>query len=324
MLFYLDNWQSVAPLTDAQKKRMARFPAAQRRMTRGLNENYARELMELHTLGVDGGYTQKDIIEVARCFTGWTLRQPQRGGLFEFNAQIHDKGEKTVLGVTIPAGGGIEDGQKVLDILAKHPSTARFVSYKLAQRFVADQPPASLVNRMADKFRDSDGDIRQVMKTMIDSKEFWSKGALRAKVKTPFEMVVSAVRALDAQIDFAQPLANQIAQLGQPLYRKQEPTGYSTVAAEWVNSAALLGRMNFALALAQNRIPGVKVDAKRFGEEANPEEIAKSVLFRDVTPATREAIERAIAQQKEKNPALQTSPALLAGLVVGSPEFQRR
>lgn len=324
MLFYLDNWQSVAPLTEEQKRRLARLPAAQRRMSRGLNENYARELLELHTLGVDGGYTQKDIIEVARCFTGWTLREPLRGGGFEFNERVHDKGEKVVLGVTIPAGGGMEDGLKVLDILARHPSTARFISFKLAQRFVADQPPAALVERMTSKFRSSNGDIRAVMKTMLDSKEFWSQGALHAKVKTPFEMVVSAVRALDAQIDSAQALANQLTQLGQPLYRKQEPTGYSTLAAEWVNTAALLGRMNFALALAQNRLPGVTVDVKRFGEEANAERIAQAILFREVTPATRQAIEKAIAAQQEKDPSLKPSPALLAGLVVGSPEFQRR
>jgi uncharacterized protein (DUF1800 family) len=324
MLFYLDNWQSIAPPTEEQKKRMAKLPAAQRRANRGLNENYARELMELHTLGVDGGYTQKDIIEVARCFTGWTLRQPLRGGGFEFNERVHDKGEKVVLGVTIPAGGGMEDGLKVLDILATHPSTARFVSYKLAQRFLADAPPAPLVDKMATTFRSSNGDIRSVMKTMLDAKEFWSQGAYRAKVKTPFEMVVSAVRALGGEIDFAQPLANQVAQLGQPLYRKVEPTGYSTVASEWVNSAALLGRMNFALALAQNRVPGVRIDVKRFGAEANAEEIAKAVLFREITPATRQAIEKALAEQKEKNPKAAASPAVLAGLVVGSPEFQRR
>ena len=174
--------------------------------------------MELHTLGVDGGYTQKDVIEVARCFTGWTI-QPAAiaAASFVFNDRVHDKGEKIVLGVTIPAGGGKEDGEKVLDILARHPSTARFISTKLAQRFVADDPPPALIERMAKTFRETDGDIRAVMATMLDSKEFFSEGAFRAKVKSPFEMVVSAVRATGAQVDFAIPLANQIAQLGEPL-----------------------------------------------------------------------------------------------------------
>ena len=163
-----------------------------------------------------------------------------------------------MLGVKIPAGGGKEDGEKVLDILARHPSTARFISTELAQRFVADDPPPALIDRMAKTFHDNDGDIRAVMKTMLDSKEFFSEGAYRAKVKTPLEMIVSAVRATGAQVDFAFPLAQQIAQLGEPLYRKIEPTGYSSANAEWVNSAALLARMNFALALAQNRVPGVQ------------------------------------------------------------------
>ncbi len=171
MLFYLDNWQSVGPNTP-QARRAGNQPR------RGLNENYGRELMELHTLGVEGGYTQKDVTEVARCFTGWTIEQPQRGGKFFFNPRMHDNGEKTVLGVTIPAGGGIEDGEKVLDILAHHPSTAHFISKKLAMRFVADEPPASLVDRMSQTFLKSDGDLREVMRTMLNSKEFWSRGRL--------------------------------------------------------------------------------------------------------------------------------------------------
>jgi uncharacterized protein (DUF1800 family) len=253
MLFYLDNWQSVAPEAAA-----ARAGAKNRR---GLNENYGRELLELHTLGVDGGYTQKDVTEVARCFTGWTIAQPQRGGSFSFDARLHDEGEKTVLGVTIPAGGGIQDGEKVLDIVAHHPSTAHFISRQLAQRFVADDPPSSLVDRMADTFLKSNGDIREVLKTMLNSKEFWSEGAYRSKMKSPFEMVVSAVRAVNGDVDFALPLANQVAQLGEPLYRKQEPTGYSNSSKEWLNSAGLLARMNFALQLANGNMQGVKVDA---------------------------------------------------------------
>ena len=252
MLFYLDNWQSVGPNAPGAGR-----GNAQRR--RGLNENYGRELMELHTLGVNGGYTQKDVTEVARCFTGWTINQPQRGGKFVFNPRLHDNGEKVVLGVRIPAGGGESDGEKVLDILAHHPSTARFVSRKLAMRFVADDPPESLVARMADTFQKTDGDIRAVLETMLKSKEFWSEGAYRSKMKSPLEMVASAVRAVDGNVDFAFPLVNQVAQLGEPLYRKIEPTGYSNSSKEWMNSAGLMARMNFALQLADNKIPGVKV-----------------------------------------------------------------
>jgi uncharacterized protein (DUF1800 family) len=277
--------------------------------------------MELHTLGVDGGYTQTDVTEVARCFTGWTIRNPQQGGGFFYNDRVHDKGEKLVLGVTIPPGGGQEDGEKVLDILARHPATARFISRELAQRFVADDPPPALTDRMAKTFTESDGDLREVMKTMLASKEFFSAGAYRAKMKTPLEVIVSAVRATGAQVDYAAPLVNQIAQLGEPLYRKIEPTGYSSANAEWVNSASLLGRMNFGLSLAQNKVSGVKVDAQRFVDD--PSRVARQVLFTDATPQTREAIAKAFASEKDKNP--KASPqALLAGLVIGSPDFQRR
>lgn len=252
MLFYLDNWQSVAP--DLHPPNDA---AAKRR--RGLNENYGRELLELQTLGVDGGYTQKDVIEVARCFTGWTIDKPREGGGFVYKDKLHDKGEKIVLGNVIPAGGGMNDGLRVLDILAHHPATAHFISLKLAQRFVADNPPPSLVNRMAGAFLKTGGDLRVVMQTMLSSGEFWSQGAYRAKIKTPFEMVVSAVRATGADVNSAAALERQVARMGEPLYRKVEPTGYSFANAEWVSSAGLLDRMNFALALAQNRVPGVAV-----------------------------------------------------------------
>jgi uncharacterized protein (DUF1800 family) len=197
---------------------------------------------------------------VARCFTGWSIQRPQLGGAFVFNAQLHDSGEKVVLGVTIPAGGGIEDGEKVLDILASHPSTAHLIATKLAQRFVADDPPARLVNRMAEVFQKSDGDLRAVMESMLNSKEFWSEGAFRSKMKSPLEMVASAVRAVNGDVDFAFPLVNQVAQLGEPLYRKQEPTGYSNSSQEWLTSAGLLARMNFAVQLASGKVPGVKVE----------------------------------------------------------------
>ena len=305
MLFFLDNWQSVSP--GAPRRMNAKQPV------RGLNENYARELMELHTLGVDGGYTQKDVTEVARCFTGWTIRLPRQGGDFFYNDRVHDKGEKTVLGQKIPAGGGKDDAEKVLDILAKHPSTARFISKKLAQRFVADDPPKRLIDKMAKTFRDKKGDIREVMKTMLTSDEFFSKAAYRAKVKSPFEMVVSAVRATRAQVDFAFPLARQIADLGQPLYRKLEPTGYSDVNSEWVNSSALLARMNFALSLTQNKVPGSKVDVASFSGGAG--DVARQVLFTDAKPETLAAIEKQ-AQGATKAPVV--------GLLLGSPDFQRK
>ena len=305
MLFFLDNWESVG--ATAPQRGNAKRPA------RGLNENYARELMELHTLGVDGGYTQKDVTEVARCFTGWTIRQPREGGDFFYNDRVHDKGEKTVLSVKIPAGGGRDDAEKVLDILARHPATARFISKKLAQRFVSDDPPQKLIDKMAKTFRDKNGDIREVMKTMLTSDEFFSQAAYRAKVKTPFEMIVSAVRATGAHVDFAFPLANQIAQLGEPLYRKLEPTGYSDANSEWVNSAALLARMNFALSLAQNKVPGSKLDASLFS--GAPADIARQVLFTDAKPETLAAIEKQTQG---------STSAPVVGLMLGSPDFQRR
>jgi uncharacterized protein (DUF1800 family) len=305
MLFFLDNWESVGPDTSPRR-------ANAKRPARGLNENYARELMELHTLGVDGGYTQKDVTEVARCFTGWTIRAPRQGGDFFYNDRVHDKGEKTVLGVKIPAGGGQDDAEKVLDILARHPATARFISKKLAERFVADNLPQKLIDRMAKTFRDKNGDIREVMKTMLESDEFFAQSAYRAKVKTPFEMIVSAVRATGAQVDFAFPLARQIADLGEPLYRKLEPTGYSDANSEWVNSAALLARMNFALSLAQNKVPGSKLDVSRFS--GDPAGVARQILFTDARPETLAAIEK--QEQSAKAPVV--------GLLLGSPDFQRR
>ncbi len=328
MLFYLDNWQSVG--NDAAEKPR---PFAPKQAKRGLNENYGRELMELHTLGVDGGYTQQDVINVARCFTGWTISGPRRGGGFEYNDRMHDKGQKVVLGHVIPAGGGMNDGLKVLDILAHHPATAHHISLELAKRFVADDPPPSLVNRMAATFLASDGDLREVTRVMITSPEFWSQGAYQAKLKTPFEMVVSAVRATNADVNSAFLLAQELNKLGEPLYRKVEPTGYSNANAEWVSSAGLLDRMNFALALAHNRVPGVKVDIAQWQTvtDRDPMELARQILEQDPSVQTKAAIEKALNDPELQKQLTENAkagppqtPSLIAGLVVGSPEFQRR
>ncbi|MCX6605195.1 MAG: DUF1800 domain-containing protein [Acidobacteria bacterium] len=251
MLFYLDNWTSMSAEA-AQRGRG-------KKKAQGLNENYARELLELHTMGVDNGYTQKDVTEVARCFTGWSMTAPKMGGGFVFNARNHDRGEKIVLGHRIAAGGGKEDGLRVIDILMEHPSTARFIARKLAQRFVADEPPPALVERMAKSFTKTKGEIAPMLALLFASPEFWSEGAYKAKMKMPFEMVASALRATNARVDSTVALTQQLATLGQPLYKKVEPTGYYATAEEWTNSAALLARMNFAMALTSNKVPGVKV-----------------------------------------------------------------
>lgn len=297
MLFYLDNWQSVAP--------------GQSKNGRGLNENYGRELLELHTLGVNAGYTQTDVIEVARCFTGWTIANPRKGGGFEYNAKVHDNGQKVVLGHVIPAGGGMNDGLEVLRILASHPATAHHICLQLAQRFVADDPPPSLVNRMQRTFLKTGGDLRQVTQTMLHSPEFWSQGAYAAKVKTPFEMVVSAIRATNADVTSAFLVVNELRKLGEPLYGKIEPTGYTFANAEWVNSSALLDRMNFSLALARNGMAGVKIDTTAWQTLAQPDPLiaARAVLDQDPSEPTAAAIRK--------------TPNLVVALALGSPEFQR-
>jgi uncharacterized protein (DUF1800 family) len=273
--------------------------------------------MELHTLGVDGGYTQQDVTEVARCFTGWTIRVPRNGGDFEFNPRMHDGAEKHVLGVAIPAGGGMEDGLKVLDILAHHPSTAHFISKSLAIRFVSDNPPETLVAKMAHTFQSTDGDLLQVMRTMIYAPEFWDPANFRAKMKSPLEMMASAIRAVNGDVDFAQSLVGQLNQLGEPLYRKLEPTGYSNRGSDWMNSASLLTRMNFSIALAQNKITGVKVDLAQFTLGLDPSRIERNILLTDASPSARDAIQTGLDQQQQMG-------AMAAGLTLGSPDFQRR
>jgi len=271
MLFYLDNWLSAAPtgIPDSgfgirgRKRRFALIPdprspipanSQNKKRSRGLNENYGRELLELHTLGVDGGYTQQDVIAVARAFTGWTI---DRGGNFRFVPALHDNGTKVVLGRTIKPGGGMEDGETVLDIVASHPSTAHHIAFELAQRLVADEPPAALVDRAAARFRATNGDLREAVRTIVTSPEFLAPEARHAKFKTPFELVVSAVRTTGADVREGGPFVQVLQQLGQPLYMCQPPTGYDDTADAWVSAGGLVSRMNFATRLASGSIPGV-------------------------------------------------------------------
>ncbi|MDQ3920058.1 MAG: DUF1800 domain-containing protein [Acidobacteriota bacterium] len=345
----------------------------QQRPKRGINENYARELMELHTMGVDGGYTQKDVQEVARAFTGWTIYQPRGGGIygddagqdsrsgsFLFNPRMHDEGEKVVLGQKIDAGG-IEDGEKVLDILVAQPATARFIATKLCRFFVADNPSPALVSRVADAFHKSNGDIKTTLRAIFYSPEFNSQDARRAKIKTPFELTASAIRTLGADVDVRPPLIQWIAKMGEPLYGYIAPTGYPDTADYWVNTGALLERLNFSLALVSNRIPGVRVDLSKFvGEEADSSRAVNQqavvdrflavVLQGDISPKSREVLMRQLTDQssapitstpdrtaREKNVAAarreqargdgtvgNPEVARIAALVIGSPEFQRQ
>jgi uncharacterized protein (DUF1800 family) len=356
MLFYLDNFLSADPRAAErqaaqramrQHARYGRFGGpwpprpqanpqqAAKKNERGLNENYGRELMELHTLGVDGGYTQKDVTEVARCFTGWTIDKPRMYADFKFDDRLHDPDSKLVLGKKIHSGG-MKDGEQVIDLLVHHPSTAKFISTKLARRFVSDIPPASLVKRMAETFQSSDGDVKAVLRTMIWSPEFWSRDAYRAKIKTPFELVVSAVRALGTDVDTPLPLVQWVGRIGEPLYQCQPPTGYSDKADTWVNTGALLNRLNYSLALAGNRMRGARTDvASLLGVDSSSD--PKMALDRAVQvflggeagPTTVETLEKQldnpqVLQAKLDDPRKQVDLGVVAGLVLGAPEFQRR
>ncbi len=359
MLFYLDNWLSVGPDSDFAKygpggpRRMQRAgrggggfgrpqnPQRQQRqqqakqMRSGLNENYAREIMELHTLGVNGGYSQKDVTELAKILTGWTIKEPRRGGGFDFNERMHQPGEKYFLGKKIKEHGQ-KEGEEVIDILAHHPATAKFVCTKLAMRFVSDDPPPALVDRMAQTFLDKDGDIREVLRTMFHSPEFWAPEAYRAKVKTPLEFVVSAVRASGVDVQNAMPLVQSLNRMGMPLYGAQPPTGYSMKADAWVNSSALLNRMNFALQMGTGRLPGAKFDAGTLLGNASPTDptqvvalLETSLLSSDVSKQTHETIEKQLNDPQVTGRRLDDSPrpvnaGVIAGLILGSPEFQRR
>jgi len=347
MLFYLDNWQSSQPRS---------YPAGNgkpARTTGGVNENYARELMELHTLGVNGGYTQKDVQEVARCFTGWTIQKPNEQGLFLFRPGMHDDGEKMVLGHRIPAGGGIGDAERVLDILASHPSTARFIATKLARRFIADEPPASLIDRAADKFLKTDGSIRETLRVIINSPEFFSAAAYRAKVRTPFEFVVAALRALNASSEADPALLDWIKRMGQPVFGRLTPDGFPDSADQWLASGSLLERFNFASALATNRIKGTRIDTDGFlanvdlkDPHAVADRLTTALLAGNISQETRVVIEK-IAKEEFAKPFVGSPPLTGVGyrnepgkggvssvtspyvvemisMLVGAPEFQRR
>jgi uncharacterized protein (DUF1800 family) len=367
MLFYLDNFQSMSPNTQIggnnrqiqrlqkalengqipprmrqnlknrglsdeqieQRVKQAQDMAKKPKQQRGINENYARELMELHTLGVDGGYTQKDIVEVARAFTGWTIADPRgyrsaaandikgvenrrlnrlqrqmgvpediESGEFYFNEKWHDGGEKTVLGNKINEGG-IKDGLKVIDVLAAHPSTAKFIAKKLAVKFVSDNPNEALVNRVAQAFQKSGGDIKTTLRALFNDKEFFAPENYRAKIKTPFELLASSLRALDADVKASPALVGLLGKMGEPLYGYIAPTGYPDTAEDWVNTGALLERMNFAVALASNRIPQTKVNLAKFEAKSKQEILNKAVgeiLEGEISASTRAMLLKQIEQ----------------------------
>jgi uncharacterized protein (DUF1800 family) len=402
MLLYLDNAQSTAKagaettmadeMSGRMERRAARFgrPGARalgpnvartangggKRREQGLNENYARELMELHTLGVDGGYTQEDVVEVARAFTGWTVMPPgpareqaerrlarveRAGGLgfrqqgeFLFRADAHDAGAKTILGRRFPAGRGVEEGEEVLDLLAAHPATARHLASQLAVRFVSDHPPQALVDRLAEVYRASGGDTRAMIRAIANSPEFWSREAMAAKIKSPFELAASAIRALGGEVEEPRATIEWIGRIGEPLYAYQAPTGYPDRAEAWVNTGSLLNRMNFGLQLAAGRVPGVEVDlaALNGGHEPESREQALAVYAglllpgRDLGPtiqllrpmvASPDLARRvdqaapptaAPAAEKPAAPAARPAPPTplqqVVGVILGSPEFQRR
>ena len=359
MLFYLDQWQSAA---DSLHPTLAgaRRPAPRRR---GLNENYARELLELHTLGVDAGYSQQDIIEVARALTGWTMN-PRGEASFVFRREMHDAGAKTVLGHALPAGRGIADGEQVLDILAADPRTARFIARKLAVRFVSDDPPAELVDRAARRYLETDGDIREVVRTIVTSPEFFSRAAYRSKVKSPFELVASALRAVGADADTTPRSAQVVAFLGQPIYGHQAPNGWPETGESWMNTGAILNRINFGLALAAGRLPMAGVaqwpESGRLRDATREEQVDAVIgafLGGNASPDTRQILiagenpllarladadsATAAGPMREMRPARNGQPraamlrglaqpvrlsglAQVVGLAIGAPEFQRR
>jgi uncharacterized protein (DUF1800 family) len=378
MLVYLDNFQSVSDTlpTPYRGRRLGRYamqnnvPTTPPKRKIGLNENYGRELMELHTLGVNGGYNQQDVHEVARCFTGWGIALPQVGrfkvnryaqsGEFEFHPKLHDDGDKTVLGHHIPAGGGMRDGEEVLDMLANDPATQKHISYELCQRLVCDEPPYSLVSKCIETWEHTDGDLRSVVRTIVTSPEFFSNVSVRQKIKSPFEFAVSAVRALggtlepDALVSEKQlpreanqlirppggggfidlnttSLLGQIGTMGEPLFQYLAPTGYPEDSRKWVSSGALISRLNFALALTQGRIKDVKLEdlSEDSGDERDPNQLidkmASRILNGQLSPSTRATLTDQVSTASTNTSMSGTlKPAQVAALLLGSPEFQRR
>ncbi|MBI1967519.1 MAG: DUF1800 domain-containing protein [Gemmatimonadetes bacterium] len=328
MLFYLDNAQSVAPgstppiLARGGRRRM---PAGlEQRLPKGINENYARELLELHTLGVDGGYVQQDVIEVARILTGWGIARPRDGAGFEYRDWAHDQGDKLVLGVRFH-GGGMEEGIRLLKLLAGHHATMHHISRKLCARFVSDEPPDGCVDDAVDAWHRSRGDIREILRAIFRSRDFWAPPALRSKVKTPLEFIVSAVRAVGADPDTTPRLAQVVARLGQPLYLQSAPTGYPETQEDWVNSGALLARMNVAVGLAGGRLPGVTVDLDRVVPVTSDyaqlvDAVSEVILGGTMSGRTRDVIGRQLSAVSDPRQAR----ALAIGLAVGGPEFQRQ
>jgi uncharacterized protein (DUF1800 family) len=326
MLFYLDNWLSTR---EGFAPRRPDGPF-------GLNENYARELMELHTLGVDGGYTQEDVREVARAFTGWSIERPRELGTFVFHRGAHDDGEKIVMGTRIPAAGGIEDGERVLDLLSAHPSTAHFIALKLCRKFVSDTPPDALVQRVARVFRETGGHLERVYAAIFESPEFWSEAAYEAKTKTPLELAASGIRALGGTTDGSLMLYRQIAKMGEPLYRAQPPTGFPEEGQRWVSAGALVNRINFGLALAQDRVKGTHVELTALGRESGAssaeadteiDSIGRAILLAPPSDETRATIRKALLPDDggiSDGERRRVDPRVVAGLLLGSPEFQKQ
>ena len=352
MLFYLDNWSSIGPDS------MAAGRPNQKKQQRGLNENYGREVMELHTVGVNGGYSQADVTNLAKIMTGWTIDQPQQGGGPIFDPRKHEPGSKQWFGQKI-SENGLEEGKHALEWLAAQPQTAHFISYKLAQRFVADDPPPELVDRMAKTYMDTDGDIKEILRTMVHSPEFNSQKYYRVKVKTPLEFVASVFRATDTNPTNPGALVGVIARMGEPLYQMQPPTGYSTTADHWMNSAALVDRLNFSLQFANSKVGGIKFDGPRLlaegllarsaappapthgGNRAEAISLASSVpsatlasgqdealalmetmlVDGKVSPKVNDVIHKELASTQPSNDPAQTLNTITA-LILGSPEFQ--
>ena len=348
MLFYLDNWESVAPgsvpptglhvrarpifgrrpglfgpVRDPARQDSVRRRAVER-MPKGINENYARELLELHTLGVDGGYTQQDVIDVARIFTGWSIERPQQGGDFEFHDWAHDRGEKLVLGVWFEGGHDMDEGIRLLKLLANHPATMHHLSRKLCQRFVNDDPPDGCVDDAVGAWKRSNGDMREVLRAIFHGPDFWAGANVRAKVKTPLEFVVSAARAVAAEPDTSPRLAQVVARLGEPLFLHVAPDGYPEREAAWVNSGALLDRMNAAVALASGKLPGVTVVLDSIVPVGDADQLIgavnEKILGGTMSENTKQVLRRELAGISD----LSQARALAVGLAIGGPEFQRQ